>query len=773
MANIHTEAAAVPINLEASSSPSSFGGGLRRSASTSSLPRSAASSYSASPHLSASPSQGLLSGSGNKRSEGYFDSYMAEKEESYFPQYEYAAGGSSQTTTETTKSNSRGLQPTPTIFYTSPSPKAESPVDERTRPITPESTTSTAPTFGSDHPTPTSDVSDYHSVASEIILSLSNDDMSIRNEPIRHVDYLSHDWEESDIWKSWAYVSKEKNEYQNGARLENASWRTWAKTRYKLSTVSPATLNWLKDCDVTWLYGPLQPANSSAMKSLSAPVTPTVGNSEPTTPATEFPSSLPNPGIISPPPRPSLNSPGSYVSSKKPILKKRSMSELMLSQGARNLISTAASQVQKQKEQQKRQFQKLEMPPARPILMHTASDSRVYTSSSTSDSERVESPRSAHSEANTPGIERRRHIHFNDWVEQCIAVETPDESDVDENDEDSGEDEESDEDGGLVINVGAGGPGGAQAMDRKKNESSGGSTSSGGRPRPTRGRTHSTMRLEHTHTIAPLPPTSLKNDDDGAASPHPLSHSLPQKKIPVTPGYEATPTAPAQTSSGGTGRTPWVPGGGGVFDLEDEDDEEDDILAWRNRMNANNTSQSSTPRAQVPPSVPKSAANVTSPVKAAVPKPAPSVGVETAAAVAAEPASSNNNGGGLQRNSSSQYLRSYMKGSSSTNLAAQGRQTAQSHSKHSNKSRSKSLDVGHALQASQNKDEAASPASVSPAASPSPVPSPSPTEAQSSGPGSGSGSGYASSDDSMFGKGVTLVGAAKDIVGSLWAGWRR
>jgi hypothetical protein len=28
------------------------------------------------------------------------------------------------------------------------------------------------------------------------------------------------------------------------ARLENASWRTWAKQRNKLKTISPETLNW-------------------------------------------------------------------------------------------------------------------------------------------------------------------------------------------------------------------------------------------------------------------------------------------------------------------------------------------------------------------------------------------------------------------------------------------------------------------------------------------------------------------------------------------------
>ncbi|KAK0547306.1 protein phosphatase regulator [Tilletia horrida] len=52
-------------------------------------------------------------------------------------------------------------------------------------------------------------------------------------------------------------MTKSKNEITNGVRLENASWRTWAKQRGNLKTISPETLNWLKDSDVTWLYGPL------------------------------------------------------------------------------------------------------------------------------------------------------------------------------------------------------------------------------------------------------------------------------------------------------------------------------------------------------------------------------------------------------------------------------------------------------------------------------------------------------------------------------------
>lgn len=70
------------------------------------------------------------------------------------------------------------------------------------------------------------------------------DDTSIQTEPSRHVDYLSHEWREEDIWASWRYVTSRKNDYSNGMRLENASWRTWAKAKHNLGTISPETLNW-------------------------------------------------------------------------------------------------------------------------------------------------------------------------------------------------------------------------------------------------------------------------------------------------------------------------------------------------------------------------------------------------------------------------------------------------------------------------------------------------------------------------------------------------
>ena len=72
----------------------------------------------------------------------------------------------------------------------------------------------------------------------------AGDDMDAREKPTRHVDYLSHSWKEEDIWASWRHIVTARKSYSNSTRLENASWRTWAKSKYRLKTVSPETLNW-------------------------------------------------------------------------------------------------------------------------------------------------------------------------------------------------------------------------------------------------------------------------------------------------------------------------------------------------------------------------------------------------------------------------------------------------------------------------------------------------------------------------------------------------
>ena len=75
-------------------------------------------------------------------------------------------------------------------------------------------------------------------------LERAEDDIAIRVGPSRHIDYLSHDWREEDILPSWRQVVSNRKTYNNSARLENAAWRTWEKTRSNLKTVPADRLNW-------------------------------------------------------------------------------------------------------------------------------------------------------------------------------------------------------------------------------------------------------------------------------------------------------------------------------------------------------------------------------------------------------------------------------------------------------------------------------------------------------------------------------------------------
>jgi hypothetical protein len=111
----------------------------------------------------------------------------------------------------------KNLKPTP------------SPISGNYRSATPSGPTSTPDRSGPDSPEVSNTV---------------RDDSSIENQPTRHVDYLSHDWKEKDIWSSWRYIVSRRGGFRNSIRLENASWRTWAKSKYRLRTVSPETLNW-------------------------------------------------------------------------------------------------------------------------------------------------------------------------------------------------------------------------------------------------------------------------------------------------------------------------------------------------------------------------------------------------------------------------------------------------------------------------------------------------------------------------------------------------
>ncbi|KAL3421212.1 hex2 protein [Phlyctema vagabunda] len=247
----------------------------------------------------------------------------------------------------------------------------------------------------------------------------AEDDTAIRIQPSRHVDYLSHNWKEEDIWSSWKHIVSKRKAYNNSARLENASWRTWIKAKNNLKTVSPETLNWLKDCDVTWLYGPLQCGTD---RSLRVPGT-SSGNSSRISKSNSF-----------------LN--------KKPILKKRSMSEIMLqrSLSASSLLKQAAAAVQAQQNAGEGDF-------ARPSISRATSDYVTFPFSSRRLSRENTSTLSSINSSGlvTPGTGEKKHIHFNEQVEQCIALEMKgDDEDVDAYAVQDYDDSDSD-DGGIMM----------------------------------------------------------------------------------------------------------------------------------------------------------------------------------------------------------------------------------------------------------------------------------------------------------------------------------
>lgn len=123
------------------------------------------------------------------------------------------------------------------------------PVYDYAETITPNASPDLEPSpslYNSESCTSTSEgtISPSNSPEPEQPLYIAFDDNTIRHEPSRHVDYLSHNWKEEDIWSSWRYMIGKRNVYQNSARLENASWRTWAKAKYGLKTLPPEKLNW-------------------------------------------------------------------------------------------------------------------------------------------------------------------------------------------------------------------------------------------------------------------------------------------------------------------------------------------------------------------------------------------------------------------------------------------------------------------------------------------------------------------------------------------------
>ncbi|KAF2993159.1 hypothetical protein E8E14_001151 [Neopestalotiopsis sp. 37M] len=311
---------------------------------------------------------------------------------------------------------------------------------------------------------------------SPVPLEHAEDDTALRHHPTHHVDYLSHDWKEEDIWSSWRYIISRRNDFTNASRLENASWRTWMKSKYRLKTVSPETLNWLKDCDVTWLYGPLQ----TRQKKLFA--ADTRQNSS------------------------SISRNDSFVQ-KKPILKKRSVSEVMLQKSisSSSLLKQATAAVQAQQQDIAHGVRI-----SRPILQRATTDYITFPFSSrrASHGDSSLAPSNDASGLVSPSAEKK-HIHFSESVQQCIAVDVKgEEEDEEEPEWNNDYDSDSSDDGVFMMKT-----------NTKKKPT---------RPRP-KPRVSSTSESK---TIAMLPSTTLKYRED---TPEPQETAMKHSTIRSPP----------------------------------------------------------------------------------------------------------------------------------------------------------------------------------------------------------------------------------------------
>ncbi|PVH72609.1 hypothetical protein DL98DRAFT_609942 [Cadophora sp. DSE1049] len=243
----------------------------------------------------------------------------------------------------------------------------------------------------------------------------AEDDTAVRIQPSRNVDYLSHNWKEEDIWSSRKHIVRNRKAYSNSARLENAFWRTWTKSKNKLKTVSPESLNWQKGCDATWLYGPLQIGSDRSLRM--------------------------------PPSSPSSSSHISKSNSflnKKPILKKRSMSEIMLQ---RSLLGQAAVTVQAQ------QFREAGRRCDRLTMGRATSDFVTFPSSFRRIRRENLSllPSVSPSGLASPSTGEEKHIHFNEQVEQYIALEIEGDEDEEPDSYAIHDSDDSDSDDGAIM----------------------------------------------------------------------------------------------------------------------------------------------------------------------------------------------------------------------------------------------------------------------------------------------------------------------------------
>ncbi len=129
---------------------------------------------------------------------------------------------------------------------------------------------------------------------------------------------------------------------------------------------------------------------------------------------------------------------------KKPILKKRSMSEIMLqrSLSASSLLKQAAAAVQAQQSERRSD---------RPLMGRATSDYVAFPFSSRRRSRENTSVLPSVSSSGIASPNGEKHIHFNEQVEQCIALEMKGEDDEEVDTYAIHDDYDSDSDDGAIM----------------------------------------------------------------------------------------------------------------------------------------------------------------------------------------------------------------------------------------------------------------------------------------------------------------------------------
>lgn len=262
---------------------------------------------------------------------------------------------------------------------------------------------------------------------------------------------------------------------------------------------------------MTWLYGPL---HSDSRKSL-------------------------NP-VYSPPPS-RLSTSSSFID-KKPILKKKSASQAILQRSisSHSLLKQAGAMLQAQQAGPTKGRPSYERSTSE-FSISTFSRGSVVNTPAGEDSLSSISTRHSITSSGLQSPSERRHIHFNNEVEQCIAVDSKEDDEAEEEEPRSAFSEEDDEeDEGIVMMK--------QVPSRAR-------TSNRSTPRNSFG--------NESKTIKPLPSTTLKYRGD---TPEPNEAQQPRGMNRFWPTQKTLSPSPSQETL-----RPSRPQANFLLDDDDED----------------------------------------------------------------------------------------------------------------------------------------------------------------------------------------------------------